>query len=134
MRRESSARWYLFLGSGVLLTVQFYLLADITRNNNGSNNGTSRTNNISTSLNTNDDGDHHPSNTTTTTSTKIMIQTTKNMNMTFDQQTEWIRKNFRSADPNEKEWCVKALTEGNYWMHGDYNGGSQFGRRWLHFT
>jgi len=50
-----------------------------------------------------------------------------NNNMTFDQQTEWIKNNFRSADPSEQEWCIKALTQGNYWKQEDYNGGSQFG-------
>ena len=105
-----SARWFLFLGSGVLFGfAQFRLLADIKRGNESDGSRTTP------SLNPHDD--HLNS-----SSTKV-IQT----NMTFDQQTEWIRNNFRSADPNEQEWCVRALTKGNYWQHKDYNGGSQFG-------
>ena len=51
-----------------------------------------------------------------------------NNNMTFDQQTEWIKNTFRSADPSEQEWCIKALTQGNYWKQKPYDGGSQFGQ------
>lgn len=49
------------------------------------------------------------------------------LSRTFDEEEAWIRSSFRAADPEEQEWCINAMTTGNFWKHSDYNGGSQYG-------
>lgn len=46
--------------------------------------------------------------------------------LSIAEQTEWIQNHFRAADPNEQDWCTRALIEGTFWKSPTLKGGAQF--------